>query len=247
MIGTFINVGGILLGGLLGLTVGRHLSARGQQRLRMLLVLLTVYAGFSLIWQSLHLPVGHAAGQLGIALLSLMLGSLLGNLLGLQRLTNQAGKWARERFAAAAKGNSAPTGQAAADRGTDGFLTCALLFCIGPMAIVGAVQDGLNGDWRILAVKGLLDGLATMGFVATFGWTPLLAALPVFVYQGLLTLGAHALAPVITEPEMKDSLGLTGGFIVATVSLVILDLRKVPLANYLPALVIAPLLTRWWL
>lgn len=246
MIGTFINVGGILLGGLLGLTVGRHLSARGQQRLRMLLVLLTVYAGFSLIWQSLHLPVGHAAGQLGIALLSLMLGSLLGNLMGLQRLTNQAGKWARERFAAA-QGGAAPSRHAAAARRTDGFLTCTLLFCIGPMAIVGAVQDGLNGDWRVLAVKGLLDGLATMGFVATFGWTPLLAALPVLVYQGLLTVGAHALAPVITEPALKDSLGLTGGFIVATVSLVILDLRKVPLANYLPALVIAPLLTRWWL
>ncbi len=246
MIGTWLNVGGILLGGLVGLTLGRHLTARGQQRLRMLLVLLTVYAGFSLIWQSLHLPVGHAAGQLGIALLSLMLGSLVGNLLGLQRLTNRAGKWARERFSKAAETTGQPAASAATRR-SDGFVTCTLLFCIGPMAIVGAVQDGLNGDWRILAVKGLLDGLATMGFVATFGWSPLLAALPVFVYQGLLTVGAHTLAPVVTEPAVRDSLGLTGGFIVATVSLVILDLRKVPLANYLPALVLAPLLTRWWM
>lgn len=246
MIGTWLNVGGILLGGLVGLTLGRHLTARGQQRLRMLLVLLTVYAGFSLIWQSLHLPVGHAAGQLGIALLSLMLGSLLGSLLGLQRLTHRAGKWARERFSKAAETTGQPA-TSAATRRSDGFVTCTLLFCIGPMAIVGAVQDGLNGDWRILAVKGLLDGLATMGFVATFGWSPLLAALPVFVYQGLLTVGAHALAPVVSEPAVRDSLGLTGGFIVATISLVILDLRRVPLANYLPALVLAPLLTRWWM
>ncbi len=246
MIGTFINVGGILLGGIAGLTVARHVSARTQQRLRLLLVALTVYAGFSLIWQGLKSPLGHTAGQLGIALLALTLGSALGSVLRLQYALNRAGQWSRERFtraAAAAKAGVKPD----AARRSDGFITCTLLFCVGPMAIIGAVQDGLNGDWRTLAVKGLLDGLATMGFVTTFGWSPLLAAIPVLAYQGLLTLGAHALAPVVANEAIRDSIGITGGFIVATISLVILDLRKVPLANYLPALVLAPLLTKWWM
>ena len=93
VIGTFINVGGILLGGIAGLTVARHISARAQQRLRMLLVALTVYAGFSLIWQGLKSPLGHTAGQLGIALLALTLGSALGSVLRLQHALNRAGQW----------------------------------------------------------------------------------------------------------------------------------------------------------
>jgi uncharacterized membrane protein YqgA involved in biofilm formation len=246
MIGTFLNVGGILVGGIAGLTVARNLSPRAQQRLRLVLVLLTIYTGFSLIWQGLKPPFGHAAGQLGIALLALLLGSLLGNLLRLQRGLNRAGQWARERFSRATQAAQAGLKPDAARR-SDGFITCTLLFCVGPMAIIGSVQDGLNGDWRTLAVKGLLDGLATMGFVTTFGWSPLLAALPVLAYQGLLTVGAHALAPLVEQTALRDSIGVTGGFIIATISLVILDLRKVPLANYLPALVLAPLLTHWWL
>lgn len=245
MTGTWLNVGGIVLGGLAGMTFAKRLSANAQLRLRRLLVGLTVYAGFSLIWQSLKAPVGHAAGQLGIALLALSVGSALGRLLGLQRGMNRAGQWARERFSRAVAAERAGLKPDAARR-SDGFITCTLLFCVSPLAVVGPVQDGLNGDWHALAVKGLLDGLATMGFVATFGWSPLLAAIPVLACQGLLTVGAHALVPLLAAEAVRDSVGLTGGFIVATLSLVILELRKVPLANYLPALVLAPLLARWW-
>lgn len=245
MIGTLLNVGGIVLGGVAGLTFARSLSPKTQQRLKLGLAALTIYAGFSMVWDGLKSPVGHAAGQLGIALLALSLGSFLGWLLRLQRGMNRLGKFARERFT---KATTPPADGTAAPRPnpSDGFVTCTLLFCVGPMAIVGAVQDGLNGDWRTLALKAVLDGLATMGFVATFGWSPLLAALPVLAYQGTLTLGARALAPLVEDAALRDSLGITGGFIVAMISLVMLDLRKVPLANYLPALVIAPLLTWWW-
>ncbi len=245
MIGTWINVVGILLGGIAGMTFARNLSAAAQLRLRRLLVGLTVYAGFGAIWRSLQAPPGHAAGQLAIALVALSVGSALGRVLGLQRAMNRAGQWARERFARATAAERAGVRPDAVRR-SDGFITCTLLFCVSPLAVVGPVQDGLNGDWQALAAKGLLDGLATMGFVASFGWSPLLAAVPVLAFQGLITVGAHALGPWLGTEAARDSVGITGGFIVATLSLVILDLRKVPLANYLPALVLAPLLARWW-
>ena len=195
-----------------------------------------------MVWAGLRAPLGHTAKQLAIALLALSLGSFTGWLLGLQRGMNWFGRLARDRFAKASA-DGAATG--AVDP-SEGFITCALLFCVGPMAILGALQDGIDGQWRTLALKGVMDGLATMGFVATFGWSPLLAAIPVLAYQGTLTLAARSLEPLLRDPALKDSLNVTGGLVVATIALVVLDLRKVPLANYLPALVYAPLLTRWW-
>jgi len=242
--GTFLNVGCILLGGLAGLTFARQLSGRAQHRLKLLLTALTLYAGFGMVWDALKAPLGHAAGQLGIALLSLSLGSFLGYLLRLQRGMNRFGQMARVRYERATGKEAGKSGNPA--DANEGFLVCTILFCVGPLALVGTLLDGVAGDWRVLAVKGLLDGLAAMGFVAAFGWSPLLAAVPVLAWQGTLTLLARLLAPLVESDALRDSLGLTGGLIVAMVSLVILDLRRVPLANYLPALGLAPLLTWWW-
>lgn len=235
-----LNVAGIVVGGLAGLTLARFLTPPVQQRLRLAMAGLVVYAGFSMVWEGLHGPLGHAAKQLLIAFLSLSLGSLTGWFLRLQRGMNRFGVWTRERFQ---KDSAAAPGTVSAG---DGFVTCTLLFCVGPMAILGSIQDGVDGQWRTLALKGLMDGLATMGFVATYGWSPLLAALPVLAYQGTLTLGARALEPLLHDAALKDSLNVAGGFIVTTIAVVVLGVRKVPLANYLPSLVYAPLLTHWW-
>lgn len=115
------------------------------------------------------------------------------------------------------------------------------------MAILGSIQDGLDGQWKTLAIKGILDGLATLGFTATYGWGPILSAIPVLAYQGSLTLAAQWMEPLVRGDEMKASLGIAGGLIVACIAVVILNIRKVPLANYLPALIVAPILTHWWL
>ena len=113
------------------------------------------------------------------------------------------------------------------------------------MAILGPVQDGLEGHWQVLAVKSIMDGLSTMGFVAVFGWSPLLAALPVLLYQGGITLAARQLEPLLKASDLKDAINITGGLMVVFIALVILDVRKVPLANYLPALAWAPILAYW--
>ena len=240
MIGTLLNVAGILVGGIAGLTVARGLSPRTQFRIRGGLAALVVYAGAGMVWEGLRSPLTHTLKQLTIAMIALSLGSFTGWLLGLQRGMNRIGESIRRRFQ---KSESAATSTV---RPSEGFITCTLLFCVGPMAILGAIQDGVDGQWRTLALKGVLDGLATMGFVASFGWSPLLAAIPVLLYQGALTLAAGSLAPAMQDAALRDSLNVTGGLVVTTIALVVLNLRKVPLANYLPALLYAPLLTRWW-
>ncbi|NBW86727.1 MAG: DUF554 domain-containing protein [Planctomycetia bacterium] len=181
---------------------------------------------------------GSVVKQLGIGLLALVLGNVVGTLLRLQDGLNRLGQYAKERIA----GASATDG----NRFSEGFVTCTLLFCVGPMAILGAIEDGTNGNYRLLAIKAALDGLAAMGFAATFGPGVLLAALPVLAYQGTLTLAANALATHLNEPALISSIRVAGGLVVLCIAVVILELRKVPLANYLPSLVLAPLFTHWW-
>ncbi len=238
-LGTIINAGAILLGGIIGLTAASGLAARHQLTIKGILVLLTVYAGASMIWKGLSGTFLQVLGQIGIALLSLMLGNLLGKFLRLQKGLNRLGQYAQERFSKSA-------GDANASKWGEGFVTTTLLFCVGPMALLGSIADGLHGDYRLLATKGLMDGLATMGFVAVFGRGVLLSVIPVVAYQGTVTLLARWMGAGLSEP-LANAIGVSGGLIVLMIPVVILEVRKAPLADYLPALAIAPLLTRWWL
>lgn len=238
MTGTLINTTTILVGGIAGLTVAAQLSTPTQMRIRLVLTVFTLYAGMSMIWQGTGGSFGGVLKQLGIALLALVLGNALGMALRLQDGLNKLGRYAQERIA--------KSGPESDNRFSEGFVTCTLLFCVGPMAILGALEDGTRGDFKILAIKATMDGLAAMGFAATFGRGVLLSALPVLAYQGTITLLASGLANQLQDPALLNSIRVVGGFIVLTITVVILDLRKVPLANYLPSLVVAPLLTYWW-
>lgn len=238
MTGTLINSAAILLGGFLGLKASRQFSLPAQTRIKLGLAAFTIYAGMSMIWAGIGGPFGAVVKQLGIAMLALVLGNVLGALLRLQDGMNRLGQYAKERIAAASPAD--------ANRFSEGFVTCTLLFCVGPMAILGAIEDGTRGNFRILAIKAVLDGLAAMGFAATFGPGVLLAALPVLAYQGTITLAANGLANHLHDDALLNSIRVTGGLVVMCIAVVILDLRKVPLANYLPSLVLAPLFTHWW-
>lgn len=238
MTGTLINTAAILVGGFLGLKASGQISAPTQQRIRLVLAAFTIYAGLSMIWKGVGGSLGSVLKQLGIAMLALVLGNAMGMALRLQTGLNQLGHYAKERLA--------KTGPEDENRFSEGFVTCTLLFCVGPMAILGALEDGTHGDFKILAIKSAMDGLASVGFAATFGGGVLLAALPVFAYQGTITLLANALAQSLQDPLLLNSMRATGGMVVLCIVVVILDLRKVPLANYLPSLVVAPLLTHWW-
>lgn len=237
--GTIINAAAIVAGGALGRVAARWLTPQRQTLIKFILGALTVYVGLSTTIKAFGGPLGQIGKQFGIMLLSLMIGNALGRLLRLQRGLNSLGRYARERFADAQQPGDG-------HKFSEGFVTCTLLFCVGPMAILGSLQDGLTGDFKLLAIKAVMDGLATVGFVAAFGWGAALAVVPVFVYQGTLTLLARWAAPYLENQALLDSINATGGMMIFSIALVVMELKRVELANYLPALAIAPLLTWWW-
>jgi uncharacterized membrane protein YqgA involved in biofilm formation len=237
-LGTIINAAAILLGGLLGLTVGRQLSMRRQMLIKTLLGVFTVYVGLKMFWENIGGTFGLVMKQIGIIMLALVVGNLIGKLLRLQKGLNRLGQLAQEKMANAQS--------AGPHRFSEGFVTCTLLFCVGPMAVIGALKDGLDGHWKILGVKAVMDGLATMAFVTTFGWGVILSVIPVVAYQGSITLLAQWVAPFLERHNLVTPISATGGLLVACISLVILDVRRVSLADYMPSLVVAPALSWWW-
>ena len=237
--GTLLNGLAIVLGGVLGLTLARRIPEQRQLLLRRLIGVFTVYVGVRMTWDGLNGSFLQVAKQFGIMMLALSLGNFTGHLLGIQRALNRLGHSAQERFARAQAGGVPNV--------SEGFITCTMLFCVGPMAIIGALKDGFQGDYRVLAVKAAMDGLSTMAFAATFGWGVILSAIPVVAYQGTITLLAGGLAPwLLKQTDLLDAISAAGGLMVFSIALVIFELKKVELANYLPALVYAPLFTWLW-
>ena len=237
-IGTILNTAGILLGGVLGLTLSKQLSSAQQVGIKGLLGVLLVYYGLKTTWLSLGGGGGTILKQLAIVLLSLILGSITGRLLHLQKSMNRLGQHAKEKLSR--------TGSEGRPRLTEGFVTCSLLFCIAPIAALGSILDGLQGFWQTLGLKAVIDGLATMSFVVTFGWSPILSIIPVAAYQGTITLCAALIAPFLIDHGLRDSVSALAGLLVFCVALIILELKRIELADYLPSLIFAPLLTWWW-
>jgi len=238
MIGTLLNVVGILIGGMMGLAWRKGLSPARESMFKVFLGAFTVFYGLRLTWNSLNGSSLQILKQLFIAVLALMIGKLTGQLLGLQKLSNRIGRMARDRISTA---TDKPASM------SDGFKICAALFCAAPLGILGSIQDGLSDYYYPLGVKGVMEGLATMGFVPIFGWGVMLAALPVLAFQGTITLGcAEFLKSFLEAHRLLDSINAAGGLLVFSVALVILDLKRIELADYLPSLIFAPLITWVW-
>jgi uncharacterized protein len=239
MIGAVINCAGIVAGGVCALAVKKPVPNRFQLFAKIVLGVLTVWFGLQLTWRSLNGSVAQVLKELGIVMLAMALGKLAGRMLRLQEFSNSIGRYATRALA--------PDGKE--KRSSDGFLLATALFCAGPLAILASVQEGLSetGFSPLFLVKAGTDGLATMAFCATFGWGPLLSAIPVLAFQGLLIRCVQALEPALhhqTRP-LIDSINATDGLLIFCVALIILELKKVRVAEYLPSLVLAPLLLRW--
>jgi uncharacterized protein len=236
--GTILNALGILTGGLLGLTLGRQFSQSTQLAVRGFMGVFTVYIGLRMTWLSLNGSLYQIFKQVVVMVLSLYLGRFLGQVFRIQKTLNRLGHQASERIAQAKRNDP--------NRINDGFVICTLLFCAGPLGPLGAIQNGLMDYWQPLAIKMVMDGLAAMGFVCVFGWGVVLAAIPVFVYQGTVTLAAARLAPFLAAHHLLDSVNAVGGLLVFCVALVVLELKRLQLADYLPSLAVAPLIAWIW-
>jgi uncharacterized membrane protein YqgA involved in biofilm formation len=229
MTGTFINVGTVLLGTVLGVLLGGRLPDRIRETVIHVLGIFTVLLGVDAGLQSFRPPLSEAVPRFAVLVVlgSLLLGSILGEVLNIDGGLNRAGDALKARF-----GRRQP-------RFTEGFVVASLVFCVGPLTILGSIEDGLTPGFELLAIKSLLDGFAAMAFAAVLGWGVGFAALTVLVFQGALTLGATALAGVFS-PATIAAMTATGGVMIVGIGLRLLDLRQVRVANLLPALVLAP-------
>lgn len=226
MIGTLVNFAAIIVGGLLGLLLGSRLKSQLNE---------TVINGlglFTLVYAvSLFLKTENALIVLG----SLLIGMLLGEWWRIEDGLNYIGVKLEARF-------NPRNGSEESNRFIKGFLTSTLLFCIGPMAILGSIQDGLTGNFDTLLIKSVLDGFAALAFASSLGVGVLFSSIPVLLYQGGITLLAEQVQKIAT-PSMMNELTATGGVILVGLSISnILEIKKIRTGSFLPALIIAPIL-----
>jgi len=241
MIGTILNAAGILIGGTVGLSRRKPLSAAGESYFRVILGAFTVFYGLRLTWESISGTSLESLKQLTIVILAMTLGKLIGRGLSLQKISNHIGRRARDIMNSTQPDDPQRFGK--------GFKMCAALFCAAPLGILGSTQDGLSQSeyFYPLAIKGVMDGLASMSFVSLFGRGVLLASVPVIAFQGAITLiAARVLEPILSLHNLVNSVNAVGGLLVFCVALVMLGLKRVELADYLPSLVTAPLITWLW-
>ena len=233
-IGTVTNVVTVAVGAALGLVLGDRIPERTSRTITAVLGLITLVLGvgsaLSMSSEALTAAVGPGAPML-IVLGSLLLGAIVGSALRIEERLEWGAAWLRQRFAA--------TG----DAGTfvDAIVTPTLLFCIGPMTILGSLSDGLGRGADQLLVKSVLDGFAAIAFASTLGWGVLFSAVAVGLLQGSLTLAAFLLGDLFSLAQI-DTLTATGGVMLMALGIRLLKLKDIPVGDLLPALVFAPAL-----
>jgi len=223
--GTLLNIVTVLVGGTLGLVFGSRLPDRLRQ---------TVVAGLGLFTLAYGLIMFAETQNPIIVLAALLFGGLLGEWWQIEAGLARLGAWLQSRFAADAEGGSS--------RFVRGFLTASLVFCIGPMTILGSIQDGLMGDFRLLAIKSVLDGFASLVFATTLGIGVLFSTLVILIFQGGLSLLAQQAQAIFTEAMIAE-LSATGGLLLVGIAISSLfELKPIRVGNFLPALIFAPLI-----
>ncbi len=226
MIGTLINVATILIGGMLGLAMGSRLPERLRQ---------TVMAGLGLFTFAYGMKMFFSTQNALVVLGSLLIGALLGEWWRVEDGLKNLGRWLETRL-------MRRTDAGEDNRFVRGFLTASLVFCVGPMAILGSIQDGLTGNFQTLAVKSILDGFGALAFASSLGVGVLFSALVLLGYQGSITLLAGELHALVS-PEMMQEMNATGGVILLAIAISsLLEIKPIRAGNFLPALVIAPVL-----
>ncbi len=227
--GTLINMAAIVLGGLIGMLGRRFINERIQDTMMKANGLCVLFIGISGALQKMfYLENGTLNTQGTMVLIaSFALGSLIGELLNLEHRIEQFGIWLREK-----------TGNSKDANFLNGFLTASFTVCIGAMAIVGSLQDGMLGDPSILITKAILDFLIIMVMTSSLGKGCLFSAIPVGIFQGSVTLTARLIAPIMNDPAL-DYLSMTGSILIFCVGVNLLRKETFKVSNMLPVVVVA--------
>ena len=225
MTGTFLNIATVILGGMIGLIFGTRIPEKLKA---------TVIAGMGLFVTAMGIQMFIKTENPLIVLGSLLIGTLLGEWMRIEDGLQNLGKYLEQRFSKESEDGS--------NKFVRGFLTASLLFCVGPMTILGSIQDGLTGDYNLLAVKSVLDGFAALAFTSTLGVGVMFSTIVILVYQGGISLLAAQLNAVVT-PSMMNELTATGGVILIGLAISsLLEIKKIRVGNMLPGLLIAPVI-----
>ncbi len=213
--GTVFNCIAVIIGGTLGLTIGRFIPERMHRTIFSCLGLFTMYVGINM-----SLGMKHSIA----VLLSLVLGAITGDFLGIENRLNTLGDTLKAKLHTSDSGF------------TQGFVSATLLFCIGSMSIIGAFNDGLRHDPELLITKGIMDGIAGAMFAGSLGFGVLFSVVPMFIYQGGLTLAAVWLEPFITA-DMYANISGIGGLMIMGIGLNLMKITTLKLGDMLPGLV----------
>jgi len=233
--GTWINVVTVLAGTGLGLLLRGRLPMRMQRIIIQGVGLITLLIGLSMAASLTEVRAGVVDGVI-LGLLALVIGGLLGEWWQLEAVLEAVGDWLKQRFQG--KGSF-----------TEGFVAASLLFCVGPLALLGSINNGLIGDNTLLTLKASMDGLAAIALTSSFGMGVGFSALSILVYQGGISLGAGWLAQALPEDPTASPLVLVttgvGGLMILGLGLNLLEMTNIRVASFLPALLLAPLI--YWL
>jgi uncharacterized membrane protein YqgA involved in biofilm formation len=220
--GTLLNAGTVLIGGLLGTFLGDRLPDRLRIAVVRAIGLFTIVMG---------VKFASDTANLLYLLGSILLGGIAGTLVGIDLRLNRLGEMLQRRFTRTGRASTV----------SEAFVTASIVFCVGPLTFLGSIQNGLTGDASLLVIKSVLDGFTAVALAAALGWGVLLTIAVILVYQGGLALGAASLAHALNDPQLRE-MNAVGGLLILGVGLKLLDIRDVKVADYLPAILVAPVL-----
>lgn len=228
-LGTIINTVAIIIGGLSGILFGKLLKERHQESLNMACGISVMFIGIAGAMEGM-LTINDGvitSGQAMLVTLCIVLGTLIGEIINIEYFFEKFGQWLKLK-----------TGSSRDSRFVNAFVTASLTVCIGAMAVVGAIQDGITGDWSILATKAILDFIIIMVMTCSLGKGCIFSAIPVLIFQGLITALASLLKPIMTDLAI-NYLSLVGSILIFCVGLNLVWGKKIKVANMLPAIVLA--------
>ena len=217
--GTLLNAATVLIGGLLGTALGDRLPAGLREN---------VVRGVGLFTLAMGVKFAIETSNLLFMLGAMVLGGVVGSLVGVDARLNQLGASLQHRFA---RGTTSTVAEA--------FVTAAIVFCVGPLTFLGSIQNGLTGDASLLSVKSVLDGFTAVALAATLGWGVLLTIPLILVYQGGLALGASLFVGLLSDLQLRE-MSAVGGLLIIGVGLKLLAIRDVKVADFLPAIIVSP-------
>jgi uncharacterized membrane protein YqgA involved in biofilm formation len=225
MTGTFINIAAVLVGSILGLILGARIPARLKE---------TIIAGMGIFLAAMGIQMFLETVNPLIVLGALLIGTLLGEWWRIEDGIHRLGEFLEQRLSARKDDRTSTF--------VRGFMTASLLFCVGPVAILGSIQDGLTGDYSLLAVKSVLDGFASIAFASTLGIGVAFSSLMLLLYQGTISLMSAQLDAIVTA-SMMNELTATGGVLLIGIGISnLLEIKKIRVGNMLPALLVAPVI-----